>query len=68
MTNADLQFTNHGSIVLMNGLTDAGENWIADNVIEGDVPTWCGQTVIEPRYVQDIIDGAELDGMLVAVN
>ena len=63
----DLQVNNHGSIVLLQGLTETGQNWLDENIIDenDDILYFAGQIAVEPRYVQDIIDGAESDGLLV---
>jgi hypothetical protein len=64
ITPADLRFENHGSIVLLRDLTEAGTSWIEENVADS-LGTFGGAVVIEPRYVGDIIRGAEADGLSV---
>ena len=65
---SDLEFTDHGSIWLLAAKTPAGKAWLAENVEDSnDVMHWGnnGAIVVEPRYVFDIVDGAEMDGLRV---
>lgn len=63
----DVIFTYHGSIVLARGASDAGREWISDNFdYDEDVIHFAGQVAIEPRYAQNIIDGAINDGLTVS--
>src|SRR5262245_17232144 len=65
---ADLIVENHGSIAIIRGMTDAGYAWVEANVSsEGFQPFGLGARLAEPRYVQDIINGAEHDGLTVEV-
>lgn len=61
----DLTVSHHGTVSLMQALSSAGTDWIAENV---DAPDWAwmgGAVAIEPRCVQAIIDGAIGDGLTV---
>lgn len=63
----DLTVQDHGSICLLVPKSDEGRTWIEEHIPE-DAMRWGGDAVVvEPRYMQDIIDGAEGDGLLVAV-
>ena len=63
----DIIVEHHGSIAILRGMTDAGYAWIEEHVSgEGYQPFGLGARLAEPRYVQDIIDGAEADGLLVS--
>jgi len=61
--NPDLQFENHGSIVTMRALTDAGRDWIAEHIGD-DALMWGDATVIEGRYLADIVHGARDAGLI----
>lgn len=62
----DIIVENHGTIAILRGMTDAGYAWIEEHVSgEGYQPFGLGARLAEPRYVQDIIDGAMADGLLV---
>jgi hypothetical protein len=60
---ADLIGENHGSIVILRGMTDAGYDWIEQNVSGGGYQTvGLGARLVEPRYVSPILEGAEAHG------
>jgi hypothetical protein len=62
----DLRFVNGGSVVTLYALSDAGREWVAENVPtepwQGDARTGI---VIEPRMAGDIMEGAEDNGLRV---
>ena len=62
---ADLSIANHGSVFLLSALTEAGEEWIAEN-IPADATRWAGAIVIEHRYIGDIAQGAVNDGLEIS--
>ena len=55
---ADIEIGNHGSIVILNALSDQAIDWMEEH-LDPEVQRW-GRNgyVIEPRYVEDIIVGA----------
>ena len=63
----DINVQNHGSILVLSGVSEAGKSWLNDNVIEpnSEVQMWGGGVVVEPRYVDHIVDGARNDGLEV---
>lgn len=58
----DYSVTNHGSIWLIQPLTESAEEWFADNLPE-DAPMLGNAYAAEPRYVGDIIMGAQNAGL-----
>ena len=62
---SDLEFTDHGSIWLLAAKTPAGKAWLDEYVESPDCNHWGGALVVEPRYVFDIVAGAEMDGLRV---
>lgn len=60
----DFDFSNHGSICLLNPLTPAAKAW-AEEHLPDDALTLGAAIVIEPRYVEPILDGIEADGLTV---
>jgi hypothetical protein len=63
---ADLRVENHGSIVILRGMTDAGYAWIEEHCSDGGYqPFGLGARLCEPRYAFDIVRGAVDDGLLV---
>jgi hypothetical protein len=62
----DISIQNEGSLLILWAVTHAGKTWLQEHLPE-DAPRW-GTTgyVVEPRYVDPIIDGAGRDGLAVA--
>jgi hypothetical protein len=60
---ADIVVTHHGSIIGFAPASDAGEAWLTEHLADAQ----CLGKVrhCEPRYAQDIIDGAQGDGLTV---
>jgi hypothetical protein len=59
----DIVFTNGGSVWIITPKTDAGREWLTDNVcLELG---WCDGYACEARYVRDIIEGAIGAGLVI---
>jgi hypothetical protein len=61
----DINVTDHGSIVLLTGASDAGADWLASNI--GHAMRFGAAYVVEPRYVSAIVDGMAADGLTVTL-
>ena len=61
---ADFRFTDHGSICLLTPLSAQALDWVENNLPK-ERQTWGGGIVIEPRYVDDIVEGFMEDGLTV---
>lgn len=61
----DIRVDNHGSIMIVTPVTAAGKEWVDLHLNNSEMQRWAGGIVVEPRYLQDIIDGAEADGLVV---
>jgi hypothetical protein len=61
---SDLSITDHGSIFLLRGLSEAGQDWIAEH-IPADAQCFAGAIAVEHRYIRDIAEGAVADGLTV---
>ena len=59
----DIIFDDHGSLILAHPLTNPGADWIDERL--GHATKWGNAVVIEPRFVQPIIEGARADGLNV---
>lgn len=60
----DISVFNAGSVVILSGATDAGKAWLEEKIPHAT--RWgVGGYVVEPRYVQGILDGAEADGLQI---
>lgn len=64
---ADLNFSDHGSIILMYVGTDTGQDWVDENIGYEDIICWGDGIAIEARYVGPIIEGAIADGLDVTL-
>lgn len=61
----DFTVSNEGSIFILYAQTDAARAWVNEH-LPADRQTWGGNgTVIEHRYICDIIDGIRADGLEV---
>jgi len=60
----DFRFANHGSICILAPLTEEASTWVEEHIPE-DAQRWAGGIVVEPRYVADIRDGIDSDGLTV---
>ena len=67
LAEADIVVENHGSVVMLRAMTRTAALWLQDNVVS-EPWQWMGNAVAaEPRMVQAVIDGAEAEGLKVAV-
>lgn len=60
----DFNFSDHGSVTLLIPVSRAAHDWVDVN-LPIDSLHWAGGIVIEPRYVLDILNGIENDGLTV---
>ena len=60
----DFNVSNHGSIFLLQPLTERATQWCKQHLPE-DRQMWGASTVVEHRYIRDIVQGIIDDGMRV---
>lgn len=61
----DFDVVDHGSITLLFAITPAAAQWVEEHLPE-DRQTWARNgTVIEPRYLGDILQGIQNDGLAI---
>lgn len=60
----DLQFHNCGFAVSCAPMTEAGYDWLAENIGRDEVTEFGGAIMIEHRYLEDIVLGARADGLV----
>lgn len=66
-TQMDFHLENHGSIVLLRPLSASAELWVEENIgADNGYQPYFPTVVIEPRYVQPILNGIIADGLVVA--
>lgn len=58
----DFTVSNHGSICILTPHTEDAQEWVENHLPE-DALTFAGGIVIEPRYIDDILDGISEDGL-----
>jgi hypothetical protein len=61
----DFRVRDEGSLVLLWPVTAAARDWVNEHLPE-DRLRWMSATVIEHRYVGDILAGIEADGLVLA--
>jgi len=60
----DLVFENHFSLFLIRPLSEAGQQWLDENVGDENTLTFGGAVVCEPRYIENIFLGATADRLV----
>jgi hypothetical protein len=60
----DLRFENHGSLILVRPVSDAGEKWLQETAPD-DAQFFGPALVVEPRYARGVYDAACDAGMAV---
>lgn len=59
---SDFQVVSHGSICLLTPLTPDAHEWVEHNVPD-DALTVGLSIVVEPRYIADIVEGFQAEGL-----
>lgn len=60
----DIAVENHGSLLLVEPLTEAAADWIEQNV-QDEAQFWGHKLVVEPRYLHDLLYGIRDAGLLI---
>lgn len=64
MRSKSIRITDTGSIVLIEPMTRRAAAWIDEDVgAESGFQPWYPTIIVEPRYVDAIIDGMAADGI-----
>ena len=50
------------SISVLHAKTQNAREWVHDHIPD-DAQTWCGGIVIEPRFLDNVIEGIQQSGM-----
>ena len=64
VSTPDFEVSCHGSIYIFTPLTPAAREWVAEFLPE-DAQRWAGGVVVEHRFIADIVQGAQRDGLSV---
>jgi hypothetical protein len=63
----DFVVENHGSVFLLKPLTPSATSWIEEHIGQDNGFQPCFPTVVvEPRYIADIVEGIQNDGLAVS--
>jgi hypothetical protein len=63
----DFRIQNEGSLVLLSPISEAAKQWADEHIgrDNGFQPYWPDSIVIEARYIGDILEGIQADGLAV---
>jgi hypothetical protein len=62
----DFVVENHGSILLLKPLTRSATSWVEEHIGQGNgYQPYFPTVVVEPRYIADIVQGIQSDGLAV---
>jgi hypothetical protein len=62
----DFALENHGSIFLLKPLTPSATLWVEEHIGQDNgYQPYFPTIVVEPRYIADIVDGIQNDGLAV---
>jgi hypothetical protein len=66
-TELDFQLENHGSLFLLRPLTSAATEWMQEHlpVDSPETQFWGDSIVIEPRYLEPIVEGILADALVL---
>lgn len=60
----DFTIENCASVILLRPLTPAAKQWLTDHMPD-DAQYFGDAVAIEPRYLEDVVDGLTNDGLTV---
>jgi len=61
----DFDIRDEGSIILLRPLTEAARIWVDENISREGYQPMYPTVVVEPRYIQPILDGLQAEGYTV---
>ena len=64
LSENDFRVESYGSIFLLQPLTPAANEWVAQHIPD-DAQRWGGAIVVEHRFIMDIVVGIRGDGLSV---
>ena len=60
----DFRVANEGNIFLLRPVSKAGKEWVTEHLPD-DVMMWGEAAVVEHRFIGDIVEGIQGDGLVV---
>lgn len=64
----DISIQTEGSIALIRGASEAGQEWLDEKVQAEPWQMFCGAIAADHRCASDILEGAIAEGFLVSLN
>lgn len=65
--NSDFEVNDCGSIMILQPMTEAAQTW-SETHLPSDKLMFNGGVVVEPRYIADLVEGIQGDGLKVRIN
>ena len=65
-SRADVEFLNHGSVIMVVPVTPVAKEWVADNIALESWQWLGGGFACEPRYAGDLAQGMSDAGLVVS--
>lgn len=62
----DAILIDHGTLSVLRPVTDAARDWMAAH-LDPNAMQWAGGTVVEPRYLDAIVNGMICDDLTLAM-
>ena len=66
-TKVDFQVVNHGTLYLLYPNTRRAKEWTKENLPKDHIK-YADASVVEHRYIDDIIDGIRVDELNIAIS
>ena len=67
MLKADFSLNNQGSIVLLEPLSESAKEWVAEHIgADNGYQPYYPTVLVEPRYVEAILEGIKEEGLSYA--
>ena len=64
----DFNITDHGSIMLLTTVSEAAKEWVNKHLPEERLTWGPNSTAVEPRYMQEIVNGIWKDELTVSLD
>jgi hypothetical protein len=66
MASTDFDVSDAGSICIVTPMTEAAQDWLDANVTNDETQYWGPGIVVEPRYLENLVNGIIGDGLTVS--
>ncbi len=62
----DFTIADHGSVVIVTPQSETARGWVSEFIMEEEAQKWGNGFVVEPRYLNGLIEGIHEAGMEVS--